>query len=357
MCDTNNIASDTHVVEKINKNLIRQIKQSRAKRKASLRKIQKQNKTKTGKKKTKIDGNKNWTREAEKIMVSWKQKTKGYSWMHNQAARFYDVLNTLVGLPILILSTLLSTNAISTFTMEPHSIPSWVNITISCITVCVTILSAIQTFFNFANHRSKHMSASKGFNALTRKIQNELVKARHNRTECYSFFELISGEYNQLLELDSGIPGFIARRYRTSMVKMLEDLKNSEVDTLCQSTHIDQPRPLHVPKQTKRKSVSMPEVNIPIAISDSSSNRSSLSGTDDQSKSSESSSSHLDVHTFASGSPPESFSIHIDDHKSVERKLSLREKMFGDHEFSSNPIHREDSYSFIEALRMLNKEK
>lgn len=429
-------------MNKLNLQLIQSIKNSRQKRKLELvrkqslsinSKIKKQNKTRKkreaieskNKKKrsrenendSKVTKNQNWTREAEKIMISWKQKTQGYAWMHNQAARFYGVLDTMVSLPILIFSTLLSTNAVSTFTMDAQKIPQWITITIGCITILVTLLSAIQTFFSFSNHRSKHLSASKGFNGLTRKIQNELVKARHNRQECYGFFELISNEYNQLLELDSGIPGFITRRYRVSMEKMLKSVNQDHEEQQLVPFMLSQtPRgnsPIHPDnlktprgnfqlvetKQQKRKSVSLPEVNIPLAISDSSSLscRSSVSedhtnntfvGADNNVSSECSGVSVVSLDstkTQSIGSPPgdglmygslkfespqnlgdlnveysgdrESYMIQIQEPPLHPPKLksplktSFSPKSF---EFEFDPIHREDSLGFIDALRSVN---
>lgn len=166
---------------------------------------------------------KNWSKKAERISFSLKQKSHGYAWMHNQAARFYGVLNTLVGLPTLVLSTLLSTNVITTFSLDVTNTPLWMGITASCITVAVTVLSAVQTFFNFSNHRSNHLGAKKGFHMLARKIHNELVKSRDKRHECYGFLEMLGNEYDQLLEFDSSIPGFIERRYRSSMMALSKD--------------------------------------------------------------------------------------------------------------------------------------
>lgn len=171
-------------------------------------------------KKQKRKQDKNWTKKAEVVMCDWKLKTQGYAWMHTHAARFYSLLNALFGLPILILSTLLSTNAIASF-MSDQNNPGWLTVAIGCITIMVTILSATQTFFDFAKQRSNHVGAKQGFNFLTRKIQNELVKSRSKRHECYGFYELIGNEYDQMLELDTGLPNFIINKYRKGMDQAL----------------------------------------------------------------------------------------------------------------------------------------
>jgi hypothetical protein len=181
-------------------------------------------------KRKKRKAEKNWSKKAEKIMYAWKQKTQAYAWMHGYAARVYNILNIIINLPVLILTTLMSTTSVAALALYASNPPLWMNIMIMSVTVLVALLSAIQTFCDFAGKRTNHASTKQGFNLLSRKIQNELVKKRSARNECYGFFEMIGNDYDQLLEFDTGLPSLLMRRFRPSLEKTLIGWSEREDD-------------------------------------------------------------------------------------------------------------------------------
>ena len=92
------------------------------------------------------------------------------------AAARYERRNKLLGLPTIILSTVVGT-AIFASVGEGTMAKPWVKIVTGLLSVAAAVLSSLQTFLSYAESAQKHKAAGQKYGVLRREIEAALELA------------------------------------------------------------------------------------------------------------------------------------------------------------------------------------
>ena len=135
---------------------------------------------------------------------------------HDMAARTYARGQYALGIPTLIVSTVVGTSVFSALSSD--QVPAlWVGL----LSIAATVLTALQTFLDFGGRSDKHRTAGVKYKAAIRLI--ELAKVRCAQGETPSTEEIDS--FRELLDsLEEAAPVIMGRIY-DSVEKKYKDLK------------------------------------------------------------------------------------------------------------------------------------
>jgi hypothetical protein len=95
---------------------------------------------------------------------------------HYLAADHYDKLAQFVGVPVIILTAVVGTAIFATLESNPDL--GW-KIATGCVSVFAAVLSALQTYFNFAGRAEKHRAAGPRYSALRRELAVSALEIRN----------------------------------------------------------------------------------------------------------------------------------------------------------------------------------
>lgn len=150
------------------------------------------------------------------LVTSRLEKTVMLAQAHALSADMYARRHKQLGIPAIVLSTILGTTTLSAFIDLEKPIKLCVDIAICVLAITVAILTALQTFFDSATRSQQHADASAKFAALAQKW--ELLLGANPSTA-------------EVRELDDDYVDLIRKSPRVSIALQNEaKQKNSEYD-------------------------------------------------------------------------------------------------------------------------------
>jgi hypothetical protein len=110
-----------------------------------------------------------WDERLEDVLEEWHRRVWASQLAHYRRATRLKRANIFLGLPVTTLTAVVGTSLFAT--LNEQQLPAALRITIGTISVAAAVLSAIQTFFGFAQRADKHVLAADWYAALRRKIE------------------------------------------------------------------------------------------------------------------------------------------------------------------------------------------
>src|SRR5207248_2656116 len=96
------------------------------------------------------------------------RRAQGAQWWHARRARQLYRMHIALGVPVVILSTIVGT---SVFASLGQRVAPWAQITVGLVSVLATVLAALQTFLRFSDQAEQNRTASVGYATLRRDIE------------------------------------------------------------------------------------------------------------------------------------------------------------------------------------------
>lgn len=119
---------------------------------------------------------------------------------HDLAARSNNTQRYVLGVPAIILSTIVGTSVFATLETQVNP---WIRILIGLVSITSAVLASLQTFFNFAGLAENHRSAGVKYKAIIRELEQILTKQHDKLPEDAEFYD---GFRKRLDELESEAP-------------------------------------------------------------------------------------------------------------------------------------------------------
>jgi hypothetical protein len=149
----------------------------------------------------------------EKLIAEEAEKCSGYSWLHEHSERYYNIRNTAVTLPTIVLSTLvgfLSGSSSSIFTEATMA-----SIGIGSVSLFTGVLSTIGTFFSFSKKAEGHRIASIQYGKLSRFLAIELTLPRDERIRACDLLKITKEHIERLMETSPPVPSSIISQFNS----------------------------------------------------------------------------------------------------------------------------------------------
>ncbi len=169
----------------------------------------------------------------EDLIASEAEKALVLRWLHNAAELRYSHFNTWITLPVITISTLAGTASIgsqSLFGPDAHAAP----ILIGLMSLIVSILNVIASFFGWAKRAEGHRISSINYGKMHRWISIELALPREQRVPAKHFLKEIRQQIDRMNETSPQIPAILITHFRDTVKNLKDDVSLPEI---CNEIH------------------------------------------------------------------------------------------------------------------------
>lgn len=145
-----------------------------------------------------------WTPQLEEVIKKLGEQARGYAWLHMQAERKYAYLDTLVSIPVIVLSTVTGFLSASTGTMLPFDIST--SIMLGSFSVSVGILQTLGTKFGWGKRSEGHRVAYLSYSDLFNFLNVEMRLSRKERIQANDLIKMVRETMKRLISTSPSIP-------------------------------------------------------------------------------------------------------------------------------------------------------
>ena len=158
-----------------------------------------------------IDGERTmWTHQQEQLLISWAEKSSGYSWLHNKCINFYKTRNRIISIPASIFGYISGTATL--LTSGTHNYTG-LTATIGICGILAGILSNLQQMFTYKELSEQHRISSLRFQSFFRDISCELSLNPKYRSSPIDYIKMKRLEFDKMLEQSPDIPDVIIDKF------------------------------------------------------------------------------------------------------------------------------------------------
>jgi hypothetical protein len=139
-----------------------------------------------------------WDVGLEDVLDSWKRRAWASQIAHYKVASRLRVWSRLIGLPTVILTTVVGTSIFATIDQKTVDVDVRVRVIVGAITIGAAVFSGIQTFFGFAQRADQHVLAADWYSSIRRHIEQVKGTPRDWRHDPNEVLDSIRKEMNQV---------------------------------------------------------------------------------------------------------------------------------------------------------------
>ena len=136
---------------------------------------------------------------------------------HYDAAVIIKRYNYLLGIPIVILSTLVGTSLFASLNYSPNN---WIKIVFGLVSILVALLASLQTFLKFAERSEKHRESGALFGSLLKEVEQKSFTEFDNETEFNEWCNNFRERWDDLSIKSLTIPPNIWKNYRNFLATL-----------------------------------------------------------------------------------------------------------------------------------------
>lgn len=197
-----------------------------------------------------------WDDSAEALLKDWRQRTAAASEAHYKLASGLRRKNLMLGIPVVIFSSIVGTSLFATLAHPEAGIPPAFKIAIGLISLLAAIFAALQTFLRFGERAEKHVVAADWYAAVRRDVDQLLVLSPKERGTPKSCFDRLR---KQMSKVGQHSPE-IGDRLWKDMAK-----EYGVHDSVLATAGGKQRSPLSTPARTTQSPADSSDATVPIA--------------------------------------------------------------------------------------------
>ena len=135
------------------------------------------------------------------VALEWSNRVAAVAHGHYLAASRYSRLHFWLGLPTVLLATIVGTSVFAMLQKQPEV---WWQITVGLMSITAAVLSALQSFLNYSDKTEKHRTAGARYNAIGRELEQLLAQE-----DKWSSLDSIRNKIDQLSQQSPHIPSTV----------------------------------------------------------------------------------------------------------------------------------------------------
>lgn len=139
-----------------------------------------------------------WTEPTEALLRTWKFQIDKRRKVHIRISKLHIKRYYILGVTASIFSAFVSSNVVTIFSTDRQQ-SGWLIFILLC-SITSTVLSGIQTFFNYSKSSQTHVSAADSYDALYRSIDTILKLPREMRDSPDKVLKDIQGSYDDIIK-------------------------------------------------------------------------------------------------------------------------------------------------------------
>jgi len=173
------------------------------------------------------DININWHGQLEEVLSDEGERCMCYAWLHNNSHKLFSRLNTIITLPVIVMSTIAGSASIGSQSL--FSDPKIASVVIGVVSLGVGVLNTISSFFGWAKRAEAHRIASLQHEKVYRFILIELALPRGERMAPKDMLKVVREQCDRLKEMSPEIPDKIINRFKERFGSTTPDVKKPEI--------------------------------------------------------------------------------------------------------------------------------
>lgn len=157
-----------------------------------------------------------WNKSQELLLDTWAENAASYKWMHIKSSRYYNFVNDLITIPIIVLSSLSAMGAVFVINNsegEIHRSNTIIEYIFAVANLIVATLSSVQKYKRFGETSERHRTAAVEYSKFYREIKLELVLDPKARDYAIEYSKNMKLAYDKLLSGSPEIPGHISKGF------------------------------------------------------------------------------------------------------------------------------------------------
>lgn len=119
-----------------------------------------------------------WSSQVDELMVRWWRRVKAVEAGHYRMADHLSRSNIRLGIPVVVLSTLIGTSVFATLQKQVN-FP--VRVLVGVLSLVAAVLASLQTFLRYAERAEKHRHAAGLYSSLRREMEKLLALSWEER--------------------------------------------------------------------------------------------------------------------------------------------------------------------------------
>jgi len=116
-----------------------------------------------------------WSDELEGLLEDWHRRVTTAQFGHQRQADRFRTLSLVLGIPVVVLTTLVGTSAFAAVT---HGADKTARLLVGVVSIVAAVLASIQTFLGYGQAAERHRIAGTRYASLRRSIEEGL--GRHD---------------------------------------------------------------------------------------------------------------------------------------------------------------------------------
>lgn len=152
-----------------------------------------------------------WNSSLEKLIAQEGEKCAGLAWLYTESERYYSKNNTVVALPVIVLSTLTGFLSGSSTLLFGGSDMSAIGT--GAVSLFTGVLSTIGSYYAWAKKAEACRISALQYSKLQKVIAVEMTLPKNERVPAPSMLKMMRDNVERLLETSPAIPVHIIQRY------------------------------------------------------------------------------------------------------------------------------------------------
>lgn len=111
--------------------------------------------------------------EERRVAVEWSHRVAVVAHGHYRAALRYSKFQSRLGIPTVLLTTVVGTSVFATLQQKPEA--GW-QIAIGIMSIAAAVFSTLQSFLNYNDKAERHRAAGARYNAVGRELEQLLAQ-------------------------------------------------------------------------------------------------------------------------------------------------------------------------------------
>lgn len=153
-----------------------------------------------------------WNPSLEKLIAKEGEKCAGLAWLYSETERYYSRNNTIVALPVIILSTV--TGFISGSSTLLFGGSEMATIGTGAISLFTGVLSTVGSYYSWAKKAEACRISALQYSKLQKVIAIEMTLPKNERVPARSMLKMMRDNVERLLETSPAVPEHIIEKYK-----------------------------------------------------------------------------------------------------------------------------------------------
>jgi hypothetical protein len=168
-----------------------------------------------------------WNSQLERVISDEGERCLCFSWLHSKSEKRFTRFNTLISIPVIVLSTLAGSASIGSQSLF-NGAPSG-NMSIGAVSLLVGVMNTVSSFFNWAKRSEAHRISAITYQKVYRFILIELALPRSERMAAKDMLKVVRDQCDRLQETSPQIPDEVILIFKEKFGTTTPDLKKPEI--------------------------------------------------------------------------------------------------------------------------------